>query len=51
LFLNPCQKLINGVGSPDDRQGLLPILYDTALIFIRTDQLLCHCVFICSNFH
>jgi len=42
--------VINGVGWPDDRHGLSPILYDTAPIFIYTDQLLCHCVFICSNF-
>ena len=30
LFLNTCQKVINGVGWPDDRHGLSPILYDTA---------------------
>ena len=50
LFLNTCQKVTNGVGWPDDRHGLSPILYDTAPVFIYTDQLLCHCVFICSNF-
>ena len=50
LFLNTCQKVINGVGWPDDCHGLSPILYDTAPAFIYTDQLLCHCVFICSNF-
>ena len=50
VFLNACQKVINGVGRPDDRHGLSPILYDTAPVFIYTDQLLCHCVFTCSNF-
>jgi len=31
--------------------SLSPILYDTAPVFIYTDQLLCHYfVFICSNF-
>jgi len=45
--------------SKSDKQGWLtrwlprsfanPI-YDTAPVFIYTDQLLCHCVFICSNF-
>ena len=50
LFLNTCQKVINGVGWPGDHHGLSPILYDTAPVFIYTDQLLCHCVFICSNF-
>ena len=49
LFLNTCQKVINGVGWPDDRHGLSPILYDTAPVFVYTDQLSCHCVFICSN--
>jgi len=34
------------VGGQDDRHGLSPILYDTAPIFIYTDQLFCHCVFI-----
>jgi len=42
-------KSDNGVGWPDDCHGLSPILYDTAPLFIYTDQLLCHCVFICSN--
>jgi len=37
------------VGSLDDRHGLSPIVYDTAPLFPYTDQLLCHCVFICSN--
>jgi len=32
--------VINGVGWPDDRHGLSPILYDTAPVFIYTDQLL-----------
>ena len=50
LFLNTCQKVINGVGWLDERHGLSPILYNTAPIFVYTDQLLCHCVFICSNF-
>jgi len=49
-FSITCQKVINGVGWPDDRNGLSPILYDTAPVFIYTNQLLCHCVFICSNF-
>jgi len=35
---------------PDDRHGVSPILCDTAPVFISTDQLLCHCAFICSNF-
>ena len=51
LFLNTCQKVINGVGWPDDRHSLSPILYDTAPVFVCTDQLLCHCGFICSNLH
>jgi len=50
LFLDTCQKVINGVGWPDDRHGLSPILYDTAPVFIYTDQVLCHCAFICSKF-
>jgi len=50
LFLDTCQKVTNGVGWPDDRHGLSPILYDTTPLFVYTDQLLCHCVFICSNF-
>ena len=50
LFLNTCQNVKNGVGWTDDRHGLSPILYDTAPVFIYTDQLLCHCVYICSNF-
>jgi len=33
-----------------DRHGLSPILYDTAPLFVYTDQLLCQCLFICSNF-
>ena len=37
------------VGWRDDRHGLSPILYDIAPLFVYTDQLLCHCVFICSN--
>ena len=49
LFLNTYQKMINGVGWLDDRHGLSPILYDTAPLFVYTNQLLCHCVFICSN--
>ena len=49
LFLNTCQKVINGIGWPDDRHGLSPILYDTAPLFVYTDQLLCHCILICSN--
>jgi len=52
LFLNTYQKMINGVGWPDDRHGVSPILYDaydTAPLFVYTDQLLWHCVFICSN--
>jgi len=44
------KKVLIGVGWPDDRHGLSPILYDTAPVFIYTDQPLCHCVFICSNF-
>jgi len=43
LFLNTCQKVINGVGWPDDRRGLSPILYDMAPVFVHTDQLLYHC--------
>jgi len=50
VVLNACQKVINGVGWPHDRHGLSPILYDASLVFIYTDQLLCHRVFICSNF-
>ena len=50
LFLNTCQKVINGVGWLDERHGLSPILYDTAPVFVYADQLLCHCVSICSNF-
>ena len=49
MFLNTCQKMINGVGWLDDRHGLSPILYDTEPLFVYTDQLLWHCVFICSN--
>jgi len=49
LFLNTCQKVINGVGWLDDRHGLSPILYDTAPLFVYTDQLLCHCDYTCSN--
>jgi len=30
------QKVINGVGWRDDRQGLPPILYDTAPVFVYT---------------
>jgi len=41
--------VINGVGWPDDRHGLSPILCDTAPLFVYTDQLLCHCILICSN--
>jgi len=41
--------MINGVGWLDDRHGHSPILYDTAPLFVYTDQLLCHCIFICSN--
>jgi len=44
LFLNIRQKVINGFGWLDDRHGLSPILYDTAPLFVYTDQLLCHCV-------
>ena len=51
LFLNTYQKMINGVVWLDDRHGLSPILYDTAPLFVYTDQLLCHFVFICSNVH
>ena len=50
LFHNTCQKVMNGDGWPDDHHGLSPILYDTAPVFVYTEQLLCHCVFICSNF-
>jgi len=35
----------------DDRHGPSPILYDTALLYAYTDQLLCHCIFIRSNVH
>jgi len=49
LFLNTCQKMINGVSRLDDRHGLSPILYDTAPLFVYTDQLLCHCFSICSK--
>ena len=49
LFLNTYQKMINGVGWLDDLHGLSPILYDAAPLFVYTDQLLCHCVFICSK--
>ena len=35
----------------DDRRGLSPILCDTAPLFVHTDQLLCHCILICSNVH
>jgi len=49
VVLNTSQKMINGVGWLDDRCGLSPILYDTAPLFVYTDQLLCHCVFIWSN--
>ena len=49
MFLKTCQKMINGVGWLDDRHGLSPILYDTAPLFVYTDQLLCHCVSTCSN--
>ena len=49
LFLNTCQKMINGVGWLDDRHGLSVILYDTAPLFVYTDQLLCHCVPTCCN--
>ena len=33
----------------NDRHGLSPILCDTAPLFVYTDQLLCHCILICSN--
>jgi len=49
LLLNTYQKMINEFGWLDDRHGLSPILYDTAPLFVYIDQLLCHCVFICSN--
>jgi len=38
------------VGGLDYRHGLSPILYDTAPVVVCTNQLLCNCVFICSNF-
>jgi len=32
-------------------RGPSPIRYDTAPLFVYTDQILRHCVFICSNVH
>jgi len=43
--------MINGVGRLDDRHGPSPILYDTVPFFVYIDQLLWHCIFICSNVH
>ena len=37
------------VGWLDDRHDLSPILYDTAPLFVYTDQLMCHCVSTCYN--
>jgi len=45
------QKVVNRVGWLSDRHGPSLILYDTAPLFVYTDQLLCHCIFICSNVH
>jgi len=44
------QKCLRSPG-PHDRHGPSPILYDTAPLFVYTDQLLRHCLFICSNVH
>ena len=46
-FSITCQKVIMGL--VDQMTGLSAILHDTAPLFVYTDQLLCHCVFICSN--
>jgi len=44
--------MINGVGWLDDCHSLSPILYETAPLFVYTDQLLCHRVSTCSTcFH
>ena len=51
LFFNTAQKLKNRVSWLDDRHGPSPILYDIAPLFVYTDQLLRHCIFICSNVH
>jgi len=41
--------------SKTEEQGWLtgpsPMLYDTAPLFVYTNQLLRHCIFICSNVH
>ena len=44
LFYNTSQKLKNRVGWLDDRSGPPPILYDTAPLFVYTDQPLRHCI-------
>jgi len=48
---NISQKVINGIGSPDDRHGTSPILLHTVTLFVYIDQLFCYCVFIYSNLH
>ena len=42
-------KMMNGFGWLDDCHIPSLILYDTVPFFVYTDQLLCHCSFICSN--
>ena len=51
LFFNTSQQLKNRVGWLDDRRSPSPILYDTAPLFVYTDQSLRHCIFICSIVH
>jgi len=41
----------NGIVSRDDRHRPSPILCDTVTLFVSTDQLLCHYVFIYSHFY
>jgi len=41
----------NRIGCLDDRRAPTRILYDTAPLFVYVDQLLRHCIFICSNVH
>jgi len=51
LFFNTSQKLKNKVGWLDDHRGPSTFLYDTAPLFVYTDQLLRHCIFIYSDVH
>ena len=51
FFSTLLKQLKNRVGWLDDRHGPSQILYDTAPLFVYTDQPLRHCIFICSNVH